>query len=620
VLGLVSDGNTINDGLGTTTLTGQTLTVTGANYNLAVGQESNGGTVNLGVIHASTLATGALGLTNGAAAGAYSEALDARLFGASAGLSAGGSITGLLAGSTDGNSLSFGVNTGTTGAYSGTATLSLTSDGNTIGDGLGTTSLTGQTVTVLATVDNYALAAFEDPSGPALTGTSTNETLNLGSVLQGSTALSVSIGVLNAAAGLSDLLGGTLTSAGAAGFTNSNFGSFSGLGAGQDEHAQIVSLSTSTVGTFTETILLSSYGTNASGYNGALATETLTITGTVTPSTATTYTLANGPNTIVGANGLGDIFLATAGSINSRDQLTGGTGANSMTLVGGGTFDINAIKTFSNIPTLNASEGQNASGTLASTTQIVLLTDAANETLNVAAGKAAAGNPNGEAIQIYGSSSTNTINLASGTDRVTLANGNDTINLGGIANRITAGSGTALVRGTAAFAGASVIGNANSTTTLEITTAGVANLNAADTYLTVRLDAAGTLKLSTLSFITAIGSAGNDTITALGANQTLTGGLGTDTLIGYTGGADIFADTAAGLSGDTIHNWTTGDVIDISNINAANVHALTFSANTLGVTDGTTSTAIKFTTGLALSNFSVLGSDGHGGILIGYHT
>ena len=459
VLGLGSDGTAIGDGLGITALSSETITVTGANYALASAQ--TGGTVDLGVIHAGMVASGALSLSNGAAAGAYSEALDARLTALSAGLSASGSIVGLLAGGTDGSSLLLSLNTTATGAYSGTATLDLASDGTAIGDGLGTTTLAGQTVTLTATVDNYALAAFEDPAGPALIGTSTNETLNLGTVLQGGAALSATIGVLNGATGLADLLVGTLTSAGGAGFTNVGLGSFSGLGAGQDEHAQTVSLSTGTTGTFSETIVLSSAGTNASGYYGALGSETLTITGTVTPGTYTTYTLDSGPNVILGANGRGDIFAAGGGSLNSRDQLTGGSGANTLSLVGGGTFDVNAPKVFSNIPVINAVEGQAASGTLANTVQTVLMTDAANETLNVTAGKAAAGNSNAETIRIYGSSSTDTYNLASGADKVILSTGQDSIVLGGAANSVIAGGGTALVQSTAAFAGAAIVGAAS---------------------------------------------------------------------------------------------------------------------------------------------------------------
>ena len=617
VVGLVSDGAGTS-GLGTTVLASQTITVTGANYNLATGVAANGGTISLGVIHAGTAAPGALGVTDGAAAGAYSESLDAGLATAAAGLSVAGTVTGLLAGATDSTHLQVSVTTAATGAYTGTATLGLVSDGAGT-SGLGTTALASQTVTVTATVDNYAVAAFEDPSGPAITGTSTNETINLGSALQGSNALSLTLGVLNAATGLSDLLGGTLTSAGGAGFTDSGLGMFSGLSAGQDEHAQSVVLSTGTTGIFTETVVLASAGSNASGYSGALANETLTITGTITPSVFTTYTLALGPNVITGANGRGDIFVAAAGALNSRDQLTGGTGANSVTLNGAGLFDINAPAAFSNIPTINAHEGQASNGTLADTRQTVLLRDGVGETLVVAAGKAANGNANAEAITIYGGNGADVITLAAGADSIFLGTGAETVTLGGAANKVTGGGGTALVHAAAANAAAAVVGTSTGATTLDIMTGGAIRLNAADTYLTVKLEAASTLTLSAMSFITATGSGGADTITAMAGNQILTGGAGVDTLTGYTGGGDSFIDTASGLNGDTIGNWTTNDMIDLTDIVAANLHALTFSSGTLGVTDGTASAAINFTGNVALSNFSVIGSDGHGGTLLGFH-
>jgi hypothetical protein len=622
VLTPTSDGNGI-DGLGTTTLGTQVITLSGGVYAYASGTLASS-TVNLGIIHANTAASAALTLTNRAPTGGYGESLDAGLSGASTALSTSGSITGLLAGKTDTSTLQLTVNDATSGAYSGSATLGLISDGAGT-SGLGTTTLTSQTVTVTATVDNYAVAALEDPSGPALTGTSTNETLNLGSVVQGGAALTASIGARNAATGTADLLGGTFASAGASGFTNSGLGSFTGLSAGQDEHAQSVSLATSTAGTFTETILLSSYGTNASGYNGALATETLTVVGTITQSaTTSTYTLALGPNIIHGADGAGDVFIAAAGALNSRDQLTGGNGANSLHLVGAGLFDVNAPSVFSNIPSITATEGQSASGTLADTRQVILMRDSASETLTVAAGKKATGNNNALSITIYGGNGTDTINLASGADTLNLGTGNATVTLGGTTNRVVAGGGTALVHSTAAFANAAVVGASGSNTTLDITTAGNVTLNAADTYLTVKLEAATTLKLSAMQFISVIGSTGADSITAASSNQTLTGGLGADTLTGTTGGGDSFVDTAAGLNGDTIHNWATGDIIDLKDIVEANLHALSYSGNstqgTLSVTDGTNSSAIKFAGNFGLHSFTVVGADQGGGTLIQWHS
>ena len=620
-LGLVSDGTGI-DGLGTTTLAGQTVTLTGSAYNYASAQLASA-TINLGVVHVGSVAQQTLAITNSAAGGFYSEALDAAFGTATGNATGSGTANGIAAGASS-NGITIGLNTSASGTISGTDTLSFVSDGTGI-DGLGTTALAGQTVTVTGIVDNYALAAFTDGTGPAITGSATSFTLNLGTAAQNTAALSTGLGALNAATGLSDLLGGTLSSTGGANFTNTGLGTFSGLGAGQSELSQGVTLSTSNAGTFTETLVLTSAGSNASGYTGALVTETLTVVGTVTSVGANggTYTLNAGPNTIVGANG-GDTFIAGAGSLNTRDQLTGGAGANVLDLVGGGYFDIGAPNVFSNIPTINAAEGQAAKGTSSSTTQTIFLRDGSTETLTVAAGTAAAGNTNPEGITIYGGTGADTINLAAGQDHVVLYTGTNTITLGGTANSITAGSGNATIATTATTAVAAIIGNAGATTTLNITTAGTVTLNAADTYLTVNLAAASKLTLGAMGFITANGAAGTDTIIASAANQTLIGGT-KDILTGATNGGDIFQGATTALSGDTIGKWTTGDVLDITNLNAATLQTLAYTAGktsgTLTVKDGTHTAAIVFSgSTTALHNFTVIGSDGHGGTLIDWHS
>ena len=140
---------------------------------------------------------------------------------------------------------------------------------------------------------------------------------------------------------------------------------------------------------------------------------------------------------------------------------------------------------------------------------------------------------------------------------------------------------------------------------------------------TVNLLAGTKLGLGAIGFITANGGAGTDTITAGGANQTLIGGT-KDVLNGAAAGSDTFLGTSAALNGDTIGGWTTGDVLDLTDMNAATLKALTYVAGktsgTLTVKDGTHTSAIIFggkTT--ALTNFTVIGSDGHGGTLIGFH-
>jgi Ca2+-binding RTX toxin-like protein len=82
----------------------------------------------------------------------------------------------------------------------------------------------------------------------------------------------------------------------------------------------------------------------------------------------------------------------------------------------------------------------------------------------------------------------------------------------------------------------------------------------------VKLSAASNLTLNGMQFITAAGSAGADTIKAGAIDQTLTGGAGADTLIGFSGGLDTFKDTAANLNNDTIQNFVTSDTIDLTNL------------------------------------------------------
>ncbi|MFL6753495.1 MAG: M10 family metallopeptidase C-terminal domain-containing protein, partial [Sphingomicrobium sp.] len=65
-----------------------------------------------------------------------------------------------------------------------------------------------------------------------------------------------------------------------------------------------------------------------------------------------------------------------------------------------------------------------------------------------------------------------------------------------------------------------------------------------------------------------IGGTGADTIIGNLANNTLTGNGGLDTLTGGAG-ADTFKDTAAGLNGDTITDFSAGDRIVITDANLA---------------------------------------------------
>jgi Ca2+-binding RTX toxin-like protein len=158
-------------------------------------------------------------------------------------------------------------------------------------------------------------------------------------------------------------------------------------------------------------------------------------------------------------------------------------------------------------------------------------------------------------------------------------------------------------------------------TTLEITNGGTATLNAATTKATVMLDAATNLTLSKMSFISAVGSHGADTITALASGQTLTGGAGADTLVGYNGFGDKFTDTAAGFNGDLIKMFGGTDQIDISDLAFCASTKLTYAGNTtqgtLALTDGIHSASITMAGSFVAAHFN-LTTDLHGGTLVIY--
>ena len=142
-------------------------------------------------------------------------------------------------------------------------------------------------MTVNATVDNYAQASVEKLGGEgALTGSNGHYTLDLGTISQGTGGHTVQLGVRNSASGPADLLSGTFSVTGDSAFSNTGLDAFGSVAAGQADGAPHIALSTANTGTFTETVTLNPTGSNASGYSGALAAETITITGKVVPGLA----------------------------------------------------------------------------------------------------------------------------------------------------------------------------------------------------------------------------------------------------------------------------------------------------------------------------------------------
>ena len=177
--------------------------------------------------------------------------------------------------------------------------------------------------------------------------------------------------------------------------------------------------------------------------------------------------------------------------------------------------------------------------------------------------------------------------------------GGDTITLGAPTQSVIAGGANETVKATAANAGAAISG-LGTNSTLTITNGGTITLNATTDVTTVKLSAASTLNLNGMQFITASGSAGADTIKAGAVNQTLTGGGGADTLIGYSGGGDTFSDTAAHLNGVTIQGFLASDTIDLTN--------LAFAGATVTAAPSGANTTVTVTSGATKSVFTMAGS------------
>jgi len=326
---LTSDG-TGTSGLGTTSLTGQTVTVTGSVWNLASAAAITPTPINLGIVHVGgTFGTQALTVQNTAAAN-VSEGLDAS-FGTLTGSAStnGGSITTLAAGpAANTTSLVVGLggsaHTATAGAVTGTAPVTLTSDGAGT-SGLGTTPLTSQTVTINGQVNNFAQPLFSLTNAVGtLTGSGTSYTLNLAGT---SSAADLSVANTSVSPGFQDTLGGSYAPTTLPDYTVTGATSFSGVAAGSSQSGLTVSLTGSSSGK-SESLIFTPTSTNGSGSSN-LSAITLTINDSASTTVATidnTQTINAEPGTFGGSVITSSVPVGAAGS-NGYAGVTSTVGA-----------------------------------------------------------------------------------------------------------------------------------------------------------------------------------------------------------------------------------------------------------------------------------------------------
>ena len=262
----------------------QTLTIEGDVVDPAQAKISPN-PIDYGIVHVGDSVATALDIANVAAAGA--AGLDASIQSKGGDATAsGGPVSDLAAGDSS-KAITVGLGTGTAGVESGSVTLATDSR---LADGSRAFAST-TTVQVEGTVDNYAVSQVEKLSGDGqLTQNGTSYVLNLGTTTLDGSDLSADLGLLNAVVGPADILSATFSGpTGALEYVNSGFTGVSGIGAQSADDVGSVTLTTAVAGTFTETLVVQPTGSNASGYSGALPTETVEITGTVvtpTPPTA----------------------------------------------------------------------------------------------------------------------------------------------------------------------------------------------------------------------------------------------------------------------------------------------------------------------------------------------
>jgi hypothetical protein len=251
------------------------VNLVGKVYQQAVAQV-NTTLVNFGIVHrGDAVAPVAVSVSNTAPVAGLNDVLQGSLGGASGPFSASGNLgAGIAAGATDSSSLSVGLNTGATGVFNGSATASLTSHNADMADLV----VGGIPVVLSAQVNDFANADLRKATGDgSLSRSALQIVLDFGNVTQGSGVHTASLDVFNNVTGFADYLDGFFNLIDTNDFLFSGFNPFANLAAGDSQGGLSVAFDATTLGAFSDTIILASLGHNASGYSADLANVTLLI-------------------------------------------------------------------------------------------------------------------------------------------------------------------------------------------------------------------------------------------------------------------------------------------------------------------------------------------------------
>ena len=333
-------------------------------------------------------------------------------------------------------------------------------------------------------------------------------------------------------------------------------------------------------------------GGSAAIYDGASGNNTVSATGDTSASThkTLTYYAGTGTDSFAGEFEIDSVHVSAAAV--GGDTLTGGSGANILTLTTAGTANLGGVSKFETI-TLDAGNST------------VTVTDKTLSSGSVALHDGPSGNNTVSAAGDTSASAGKVLTYYAGTGTDSFTGG---FEIDGVHVSAAAVGGDTLTGGS----GANV---------LTMTSAGTINLGGVSNFGLVNLAAGnttGTVTDKTLSggsVTISDGASGNNTVSAAGdtsasAGKTLTydAGRGIDT---FTGGFEIDGVhvSAAAVSGDTLTGGSGANVLTLTTAGAANLGGVS-KFGTIGLAAGNSTVTVTDTT---LSGGSVAIHDGASG-------
>ena len=278
----------VSSGAGTTgapdaSLGSQQVTLSGRVYTPAVAQLDTP-VVDFGIVHrGDVVAARSVSVTNAAAVAPPNDVLVGSLTGGGGPFGASGTLAGVAAQSSDHASFGVTLSTASAGVFSGSALASFASHDAELSD----RALGDASVALHAQVNNFAQLALGHVAGAGvLSGGAGTYTLDFGTVLPGSPDAMAELGILNTAFGPADLLNGRLSLGAGSGFALGGPDAFADIAAGASQRGFGIVFDDAAPGSFDQTVTISWFGSNASGYEGPAFDTTLLLHGTVAVAAA----------------------------------------------------------------------------------------------------------------------------------------------------------------------------------------------------------------------------------------------------------------------------------------------------------------------------------------------